>query len=225
MALTIRSEEEVDIDGFAGIRERRLVMDQRMFGRRAEEGTWQGLADCCYFANAWFLKKRGTGLHAHQNVDIVSVITRGQIYHGGTMGEGETVVEDQVQVQMSRGTGFKHNEENPLDDVSAMLQIWMMPTETEGEGGYHIVDTQAGAYTEAYKSASTKVGILRMNAGDRFQLQEETLGYVYRGAVQVAQGQAGHVQTLERGMIFRLSNENLDLLAEQDVALALIQHA
>ena len=220
MTLTIRSEEEVDIDGFAGIRERRLVMDTRMFGRRAEEGSWQGLADCCYFANAWFLKKRGTGLHSHEGVEIVSVITKGQIYHGGTMGEGETVVEDQVQVQMSRGTGFKHNEENPLDDGSAMLQIWMIPTETEGEGGYHIVDTQAGAYTQAYKSASTKVGVLRMNAGDRYQLNEDTLGYIYRGNVQTGTG-----LVLERGIIFRLSDETLDLISEQGAALALIQHA
>jgi len=77
VALELLTEEKIEISGFGGIRERVLVMDPRQFGHYVREECWPGFGACVYLANAWFLPGGSTGLHSHEQIDIVSVMTRG----------------------------------------------------------------------------------------------------------------------------------------------------
>ncbi len=218
MTFTVLPESGIDISGFGGIRERVLVMDERMFGHRVREECWPGLAGCVYLANAWFLAGGSTGLHQHQRVDIVSVITRGRILHRGSLGHDEWLSAGQVQIQRSGSRGFSHNELNPSDELPAMVQIWCLPDQHEGDAEYRVV-TPGEGITRVYQSRSTAVDILRLPVDAEFRLPAPSLGYMVRGDASGAGG------TLQRGDLFRAKEAESLLTATTALELVLITPA
>ena len=76
--------DTLDIVGFAGVRERILVMDSRQFGYQKREDTWEGLGQLMYLAHAYFKPGGSTGRHQHSDIDIVSIVTRGRLHHEGS---------------------------------------------------------------------------------------------------------------------------------------------
>jgi quercetin 2,3-dioxygenase len=69
---------------------------------------------------------KGFGLHAHQNMEIISVLLNGKMNHKDSMGYSDVVEKDWVQI-MSAGSGLKHEEYNVGDDEVNFLQIWVEP--------------------------------------------------------------------------------------------------
>ncbi len=69
---------------------------------------------------------KGFGLHAHQNMEIISVMLAGKMNHKDNMGYSEVVEKDWVQI-MSAGSGLKHEEYNVGDETVNFLQIWIEP--------------------------------------------------------------------------------------------------
>ena len=49
----------------------------------------------------------GFGLHAHSNMEMVSVLLQGKMNHQDTMGYTDVVEKDWVQI-MSAGSGVRH---------------------------------------------------------------------------------------------------------------------
>lgn len=73
--------------------------------------------------------------HPHANMEIITYVRQGAITHRDSMGnEGRTEAGD-VQV-MSAGTGIRHAEYNLEDGVTAIFQIWILPTKTGGQPGW-----------------------------------------------------------------------------------------
>lgn len=68
----------------------------------------------------------GFGLHAHANMEIISVMLAGHMNHKDSMGYSEEVATDSVQI-MSAGSGLRHEEHNIGDDEVNFLQIWIEP--------------------------------------------------------------------------------------------------
>ncbi|TGE23605.1 pirin family protein [Hymenobacter metallicola] len=68
----------------------------------------------------------GFGLHAHANMEIISVMLAGRMNHIDSMGYREEVSTDSVQI-MSAGSGLRHEEHNIGDDEVNFLQIWIEP--------------------------------------------------------------------------------------------------
>ncbi|MBC8082754.1 MAG: pirin family protein [Hymenobacter sp.] len=68
----------------------------------------------------------GFGLHAHANMEIISVMLAGRMNHLDSLGFTEEVGTDWVQI-MSAGTGLRHEEHNIGDDEVNFLQIWIEP--------------------------------------------------------------------------------------------------
>lgn len=69
---------------------------------------------------------KGFGLHAHQNMEIISVLLNGKMNHKDSIGYSDVVEKDWVQI-MSAGSGLKHEEYNIGDDEVNFLQIWIEP--------------------------------------------------------------------------------------------------
>ncbi len=69
----------------------------------------------------------GFGAHPHRDMEIVTIVMKGTVTHGDSMGNTGTVAAGDVQV-MSAGTGVVHSEENAsADEPLALFQLWIEP--------------------------------------------------------------------------------------------------
>lgn len=75
--------------------------------------------------------KEGTGFgtHPHDNMEIITLILDGALEHKDSMGSGEVIHKDEVQV-MSAGSGITHSEFNPsATEPVSLFQLWIFPKE------------------------------------------------------------------------------------------------
>ncbi|NIB40815.1 pilus assembly protein [Pseudomaricurvus alkylphenolicus] len=178
--------------GFAGLRETRVVMDSRVFGKRANPGTWNGLDNFVYLADARFLPHGETKMHGHREVDVLSVMVEGRISHEGSLEHGKGLEGNDVQVQRAGGEGFEHNEVNPDGEENRMIQLWFMPQKKGESAGYRHYSPKQGELTRVYGgrnddtfASSTKVDIALMNAGQTVEVTGEYMAYVTNGTVKI----------------------------------------
>jgi redox-sensitive bicupin YhaK (pirin superfamily) len=71
----------------------------------------------------------GFGAHPHDNMEIISIPTSGDLEHRDNMGNVQVIRQGEVQV-MSAGTGIQHAEKNKNPDKPVkFFQIWVFPKE------------------------------------------------------------------------------------------------
>lgn len=182
------------ITGFAGIRERVLVSDRRYFSHAVEDEVFDGFGQCVYLAHAYFTPNGSTGLHYHSDVDIISIFTKGEIAHQGSLGHGERFTAGQVLVQCSGEKGFRHDEQNAISDISGMVQLWCRPSEQSQLTQQHLVfDISKPGLHRIYGGnskdeltqvvSSTQMDILCLNEQASFSIKERVRLYVFEGAL------------------------------------------
>ena len=69
---------------------------------------------------------QGFGLHAHANMEIISVLLAGTMNHKDSLGYSEVIPAGGVQI-MGAGSGIRHEEYNVGDEQVNFLQIWIEP--------------------------------------------------------------------------------------------------
>ncbi len=69
---------------------------------------------------------QGFGKHPHNNMEIVTIMLKGEISHKDSMGNATTIKTGEVQ-RMSAGTGIYHSEMNDGDEDLHLYQIWVIP--------------------------------------------------------------------------------------------------
>jgi len=80
--------------------------------------------------------ENGFGAHPHREMEIVSIVLKGQLEHRDNMGHVEVLRPGEIQ-RMTAGTGVVHSESNPstTEEVS-FLQLWFLPNENGLEPSY-----------------------------------------------------------------------------------------
>jgi redox-sensitive bicupin YhaK (pirin superfamily) len=68
----------------------------------------------------------GFEVHPHENMEIISYVIDGELTHGDSMGNKQSISRGQVQY-MSAGTGVWHSEHNLGNDLLRFFQIWILP--------------------------------------------------------------------------------------------------
>lgn len=69
----------------------------------------------------------GFGTHPHDNMEIISIPTSGDLEHKDDIGNSQVIKQGEVQV-MSAGTGIQHGEKNKNHDkLVKFFQIWVFP--------------------------------------------------------------------------------------------------
>lgn len=200
----------LDITGFAGIRERLLVMDRRYFKSSVSDEVRDGFGACVYLAHAYLTPRGTTERHFHQNIDIITVFTRGEIMHEGTLGHGQHFYPGNVLVQCSGTHGFQHNEMNVLNEISGMVQIWCQPSMQSAKKQEHqVIDVREfGMYRlyggaahdkETFIISQTQLDLAVMAAKQSIEVRENTRLYVIEGDVQVTE--KGQTELLPRGTL------------------------
>lgn len=80
----------------------------------------------------------GFGMHPHQEMEIVSLVLRGELKHKDSTGHEEVLVPGEVQ-RMTAGTDIVHSETNPSDTEEVnFLQMWFTPETRELKPTYDI---------------------------------------------------------------------------------------
>ncbi len=195
--------DDVDITGFAGVREMILVMDPAVFTRRPDF-VWPGYGQLTYLAHAYFRPLSSTGRHYHEGIDIVSIVTRGHILHEGTAGHGKVFTGGQVMVQRSGQKGFAHDEVNLDADITGMVQIWMRPEgDIPPQPTHTLIDLQTGI-NRIYEGETSDLIIQIMQTGDVLSAQPGDLAYVYQGGLIYGE------QILSRGSLFQFPDADLN---------------
>lgn len=77
----------------------------------------------------------GFGKHPHKDMEIISYVVNGEITHGDSMGNNNTITRGQVQY-MSAGTGVFHSEYNLGKEILRLLQIWIFPVKNGLQPNY-----------------------------------------------------------------------------------------
>ncbi len=71
----------------------------------------------------------GFPTHAHQDMEIISLVLKGELQHRDSMGNTGVIRAGEVQ-RISAGTGIRHSEWNPSQTEEVeFLQIWILPAE------------------------------------------------------------------------------------------------
>jgi len=73
-------------------------------------------------------KGTGFGAHPHDNMEIITVVLKGEVLHKDNTGTDASIKAGEVQI-MSAGTGIVHSEHASNDGELQLLQIWIFPKE------------------------------------------------------------------------------------------------
>lgn len=73
----------------------------------------------------------GFGTHPHDNMEIVTIVLKGELEHGDSMSNMKVVRPGEIQ-NMSAGSGITHSEFNHSNsEMLSLLQIWVFPKEKD----------------------------------------------------------------------------------------------
>lgn len=215
----ILHEADIDISGFAGVRERHYVMDQRRFGDYRSDGASDGLGALVYLADAHMRPGGSTGRHSHQRINIVTWVIGGQLLHQGTLADNTRLGPGEVQVQIAGERGFEHNEINAGEQFNRFIQLWLLPDE-ELETGYRNSAINRGEMRCVFGDAQgTRVDACHALRGDRHVVAGEALLYLVSGQVRVRDAEGS--EQLEQCALVRATGMQVEIL--EDALLLYVQ--
>jgi redox-sensitive bicupin YhaK (pirin superfamily) len=111
---------------------------------------------------------KGFGMHAHDNMEIITIILSGQLEHQDSMGNKGIIKAGEVQV-MSAGSGIRHSEYNPSDKETVnLLQLWVFPKENDIEPRY-----DQKSFTDAIKPNELITLISPDKTGDALWINQD----------------------------------------------------
>lgn len=104
----------------------------------------------------------GFGAHPHDNMEIISIPTVGELEHKDNMGTKQVIRQGDVQV-MSAGTGIQHAEKNKNNDKEVrFFQIWVVPNKKNVEPRY---DQKSFSETDKHNKLLTVVSPIGTDDG------------------------------------------------------------
>ena len=221
--MEILHRDDLKRGGFGGLKETRMVMDRRVFEGRANPGTWEGIGNFVFLADARYLPKGETGHHSHKEIDILSVMVEGRLAHEGSLKHGQSIDGHDIQAQRAGGEGFSHNEVNPDDTENRMIQLWVLPERAGEPAGYKIYHPKETKLTRVYGGSTdqdetfdgkTLIDVGLLSAGEEVAVDGPFLAYVTRGSGHI-NGEAIRDGDLVRG-------ENLEFKAVEPTQLIVV---
>lgn len=171
----------------------------------------------------------GFGTHPHENMEIISYITQGEIKHKDSMGNEEILKSGEVQY-LSAGDGIYHSEYNAssTEDLK-LLQIWIVPPQRGLQRLYgshrytreqkenkllNIVSSQEGnAQIKIHQDVNFYVSLLDENKSLDYKIQKDRQVYF----VQISGTSAINGIDLNDGDAMEIvDEENLNIQAIND---------
>ena len=214
----IISARDIDIDGFAGLRERHYVMDSSVFADHRKEEVAEGLGALVYLADAHFLRYGSTGRHSHRHIDIITLVMGGRLLHRGTLGDESLYESGEVLIQRAGAQGFEHNEVNPDERPNRIIQIWMQPEQSQGEAQHEHSGWPQHGRKCVYRSGATCLDLVTLADAERLMQSGDYRLYLISGAGVLTE--AGGAEQISAEAL--VSGENLHFQASAATRAALV---
>ncbi|MCE7887528.1 MAG: pirin family protein [Alphaproteobacteria bacterium PRO2] len=176
----------------------------------------------------------GFPTHPHSDMEIITVILKGELAHKDSMGNGATIRPGEVQ-KMSAGSGITHSEFNPSNDNPVhLLQIWIRPDTRGIKPGYEqiIVDQKnakdgwvlvgdregSGNVVSIHQDAKLFTASLKTGEKISYAFNKDRYGFL-----QIARGEIDlRGETVRQGDGVEISGEgNIEITAKADSELLL----
>ncbi|WP_127533578.1 pirin family protein [Paenibacillus kobensis] len=196
----------------------------------------------CVFNHDIIEGGRGFGAHPHREMEIVSVVLRGELQHEDSTGHKAVTTFGGIQ-RMSAGTGIIHSEVNPGAEPVELMQIWFAPAETRLAPSYEtshydveqlpgkwlpVVTPEGGAGTAAIHQNVT-IYLTKIEPGTElgFDSKDGRLQYLYviEGSAALKSPEGGTEDKLEQGDTVRMTGETgfrLSVSAAEQQAFVLL---
>lgn len=97
--------------------------------------NFMGFRDLRVINEDFIAPDQGFPTHGHKDMEIISYVVAGELSHRDSMGNGTTILPNEVQ-RMTAGTGVRHSEYSSPTDKTHLLQIWILPEKENLEPGY-----------------------------------------------------------------------------------------
>jgi quercetin 2,3-dioxygenase len=78
------------------------------------------------FNDDYIAPRSGFPMHPHSEMEIVTIVLKGEITHKDSIGNEKVIKAGEVQ-RMTAGTGITHSEENKTDEELHLYQLWFLP--------------------------------------------------------------------------------------------------
>ena len=165
----------------------------------------------------------GFGTHGHRDMEILTYLLDGALWHKDSMGNGdpqalraaqgsagrlqEGVIRPGEIQRMSAGSGVMHSEFNHGDLPTHLLQIWLLPLERGGAPSYEQAAVPAEPMDGALQLlAAPQGGLVAIHSDVR--LYAGRFSGTQRAALTLAPGRLAYVH-LARGRV-RVNGERLE---------------
>lgn len=181
--------------------------------------------------------QRGFDTHPHKDMEIFSYVLAGELTHGDSMGNKETLRRGDMQY-MSAGTGVRHSEmNNHPTETARLIQTWIVPRQKNLPPNYgsrrftradrlnqwlHLLgDQNSGAAVSLHQDANAYVSELEDGQSLRYELQPGRQAYL-----KVLEGEIGLGDlTLGHGDAAEIRDTAIELTARGTAHIMLIEMA
>lgn len=141
----------------------------------------------------------GFGMHPHRDMEIITIVMKGQLEHRDSMGFVEILDNTKVQY-MSAGKGVKHSEINNGSDILELFQIWIKPSMADYEPRYESRIIMPDMYKNKFLNIAGGFG------DEILQIRQKAV--LYRGAFEAGKNiSLSHKQSLTGWYLFLISGE------------------
>ena len=182
---------------------------------------------------------RGFGVHAHDNMEILTYVLSGKLTHKDSMGNIGHIAAGDWQL-MSAGTGVTHSEMNEGDEPVHLLQIWLFPNINNLAPSYqeltfkvadlpnqwHLivapVDNPPEDFSNLLIRQDAQISAATLQKGHTLQLtaiKNHNYLHVIEGHIQVKNDMESKTLTTGDALIFDHSVTNNSIIADSDTQL------
>lgn len=182
---------------------------------------------------------RGFGMHAHDNMEILTYVLSGKLTHKDSMSNIGHISAGDWQL-MSAGTGITHSEMNEGDEPVHLLQIWLFPNITNPTPNYqeltfnihdqpnkwHLIvastDNPPKDFSKLLIRQNAKISASIINAGQTLLLlteQRSNYLHVINGNIRIYNDTESQTLSTGDALIFDNSTKQNTIVAASDAQL------